>query len=434
MVIILIIILNLLILHITNLENFNNNEVNLNSVMDVKLKSKFVLRVTFLVIISLILLSPLAMASTGCYVYPSSNNFCTNIEQEVASEDCGWWEDCIMNVHFLSGTDCSELDYCKTIFCKSSCESEYLARCPYGELATENIEEWCQEGCCRFSTDDENYCQVESNQWYCELEAKNNGLDKMEWMAIPVDECESRCDDNLQLRAFTLKENNYMDTLTVDIVEDEDSGDSYVIVETVITEDEEGADKGEDNDSVVAASSDNGFELSQMLILCFFLAFLVIVIFILLRNKRFRSMLPNLFSSGKNKPTRNFNYPIPNEKSGKGVTKKKNWLFGYKGISRRLKIARKKHAIKKKEKLVEEMFGGFSQKDYSVTHMDKLKHLVAARERKQAKLKKHEEAKKVKLNKILSEEIKPKKRKKLNDIEQISVVEQLRAMVKKKKK
>ena len=122
------------------------------------------------------LLLPLIQAESGCFLYPESVFYCTNLDFNKANEECFLAEDCQLQDVYFSDQDCQDLNqfpHCQKVFCKSSCTEGFLGKCNAGMVPEGEEAEWCSTGCCQFDFYAGNYCDYKKNKWLCEIEAKN---------------------------------------------------------------------------------------------------------------------------------------------------------------------------------------------------------------------------------------------------------------------
>jgi len=363
----------------------------------------------------LILISQQAYAADGCFLYQDSNNYCQELSSEQAETECELYEDCSMEVHYLFGTACNMQEECETILCQSSCKTEYYGNCPYGAVPENEQTEWCQEGCCRFEHTFGNFCEVLPNKWYCEIEADNKGIDEIHWSTLNEEQCQQECSATINYQTFSLTKKDFSKDVPVQ---------TYILPEQTVAELE--PEKAEEQADSVA-------NFVTPLIRAGFLGVLLGGIVIGAAIFFFRILKERREEKGPKKKE-DFDYPLPKDEE-KPEPKKRGWLFSPKEIARRLKLLRKQHDIKKKEHEVEENFGTFSKNETQLSHLDKLKHIIKAKERKE---KKKEERRKKKsewhLQKVLAGEIKvkPKGGKNLTELERIEAVEELRAILRKK--
>jgi len=356
-----------------------------------------------LVLTILIIISTSTLAADGCFLHKDSSNYCQEVSLEQAEQECALLDECDLEIDYQFGLNCNELQECETIYCQSSCQNELYGNCPYGTVP-ENDAEWCLPGCCRFEHAIGNYCETLQNKWYCEIEANNKGINQINWnVGLSEEECLGRCSETLTYQSFTLTKQDFSRDKP-----EKDEIDIAVQESTVAEE------KLKDTTSIVS-----DFFTSFVI---FFLVLIILLVAGTFFYKRYKQQQ-------KEKAPIEFPYPLPKEES-KTKPKKRVWLFNTKEIRRRLKILRKKHSVKVKEHELDSTFNDFSKKDYKATHLDKLKHLVSRNERKKARKIKRS---KWHLEKVLEGEIKPKTKRKLTEFEKIEALEELRAILRKKK-
>ncbi|MEW5896520.1 MAG: hypothetical protein AB1668_02405 [Nanoarchaeota archaeon] len=130
-----------------------------------------------LITISLITIS-LASAENGCFIYPDSAYFCTDLDEGQATKECLFY-DCSLLEMFYSGESCSDsakFPQCQKIICKSSCKEEFSGKCASGPIPEGKQQEWCTSGCCQFDYIGGSFCAFKTNKWLCEVEARNKDV------------------------------------------------------------------------------------------------------------------------------------------------------------------------------------------------------------------------------------------------------------------
>lgn len=165
-----------------------------------------------IVLFSIVIFSQLTLASGGCFVSPDSDLFCKFIDLIELEQECNNLEGCNLNDHFLYEQNCSQVQACKKVLCKSSCDLEYLGRCLQGEIPEGEFEEWCSEGCCKFELLTNNYCQIEKTKQSCGIEASNRGIYEISWdTALEEDSCLSSCEEisSSDLESFDFDKHNF---------------------------------------------------------------------------------------------------------------------------------------------------------------------------------------------------------------------------------
>lgn len=145
----------------------------------------------------LILLSVFTLAESGCFLYPESSLYCSDVERQPAEEECSLFEDCAIDTSFSSGKSCENLTAfpeCQLVLCKSSCQQEFSGQCGAGGLPASEREEWCSPGCCRFTSRDQNHCSYTSNKWFCEVEVRNKLVQEFNFnLELLKPECNQEC-------------------------------------------------------------------------------------------------------------------------------------------------------------------------------------------------------------------------------------------------
>jgi hypothetical protein len=153
----------------------NANLVNL-VVEEFALKMKsFYFKSWIFVLVSLLLI-PFIQAESGCFLYPESVFYCTDLDFNKANEECVLAGDCQLQEVYFSNQNCQDANqfpHCQKVFCKSSCTEEYLGKCNAGAVPDNGEAEWCSAGCCQFNSYAGDYCGYKKNKWLCEIDAKN---------------------------------------------------------------------------------------------------------------------------------------------------------------------------------------------------------------------------------------------------------------------
>ncbi len=148
-----------------------------------------------------LLVVPPALAQEGCFLYPDSPFYCTNIAPEKAQQECSFYEGCALLSAFFEGETCANADAfpsCQKVLCKSSCKEEFTGKCLGGEVPKGTEQEWCSSGCCEFPFFGGSFCEYQETKWRCEIEAKNKEAAQYIF-AFPMDEftCEQQCSQGL---------------------------------------------------------------------------------------------------------------------------------------------------------------------------------------------------------------------------------------------
>ncbi len=150
-------------------------------------------KLILLLLTSTILIATSATADTGCFTYSDSGQYCQEITSTTAQEECSFFADCQLGLHYYVGELCTSLPICKKVFCKSSCDYEYFGKCSAGEVPEGEEAEWCSAGCCRFIYYNSFYCNYEENKWLCEIAAVNKDTDGFSFNLLDKNTCENFC-------------------------------------------------------------------------------------------------------------------------------------------------------------------------------------------------------------------------------------------------
>lgn len=156
---------------------------------------------TLLFIVFVSVLVPPALAQEGCFLYPGSHFYCTDVTSEKAQQECSFYEGCALLSAFFEGETCANADAfpsCQKVLCKSSCKEEFMGNCLGGEVPKGMEQEWCSSGCCQFPYFGGSFCEYQETKWRCEIEAKNK--DAAQYIfAFPLDKftCEQQCSQGL---------------------------------------------------------------------------------------------------------------------------------------------------------------------------------------------------------------------------------------------
>ncbi len=139
----------------------------------------------------------LGKAETSCYLYKESMLYCLDLEKEEALNDCLAYEDCNFRDVFFEGKSCEDsasFPECEEVFCKSSCDYEFLGKCLGGKVPEGEEGEWCSPGCCRFEYYDKEFCGFRESKWLCEREAENKEARFFNFdINLNKEECEHFC-------------------------------------------------------------------------------------------------------------------------------------------------------------------------------------------------------------------------------------------------
>lgn len=145
----------------------------------------------------LLLVIPLAAAEEGCFVYPGSSFYCTDVTPEKAAQECSFYDNCVLPEAYFEEASCADAEsfsQCRKISCKSSCKEEFSGKCVGGKIPDGKEAEWCSPGCCQFPYFGGSFCGHEENKWKCETQAKNKEV--VQYLFVfPMDEftCAQQC-------------------------------------------------------------------------------------------------------------------------------------------------------------------------------------------------------------------------------------------------
>lgn len=157
-------------------------------------KTNLISILIFLLAVSLA--SSLVSAEEGCYLYKESMLYCLDLEREEVLNDCMIYEDCDFEKVFFGGRNCGDLKIfpeCKEVFCKSTCDYEFLGKCWGGEVPAGEESVWCKAGCCRFEYYGGKFCEFKKNKWLCELEARNREMEGFNLEMMDEQQCKRIC-------------------------------------------------------------------------------------------------------------------------------------------------------------------------------------------------------------------------------------------------
>ena len=120
-------------------------------------------RSVLLVLMMLLLVLSLGKsAGEGCYYYPDSDLYCTDVLESAAAADYKDYAD-----YFNPGASCTGWEMCDIITCSKGCEDMTRGECDelQGiEITQEMSNEWCSGGCCRIAGV---YCNYINNKQEC---------------------------------------------------------------------------------------------------------------------------------------------------------------------------------------------------------------------------------------------------------------------------
>lgn len=149
-------------------------------------------QIIYVPVVLFLLSLALASAQTGCFVYPDSELYCSEITLEQAQHEC-FYNDCDADEMFYLGDSCNDLTKfpnCEKILCKSSCQLEFSGKCTFGKITENKKQEWCSPGCCQFNYYDNNYCGYKNSKWLCDVEASNKEATEF---SFDISKSESEC-------------------------------------------------------------------------------------------------------------------------------------------------------------------------------------------------------------------------------------------------
>ncbi|HLD72481.1 MAG TPA: hypothetical protein VJA23_02765 [Candidatus Nanoarchaeia archaeon] len=144
----------------------------------------------------LFLISSISVYS-GCFLYPESTYYCSDLSQEQAEQECTQYS-CQLETVFFSEASCGDnqlFSECTPILCKGSCTKELLGKCSSGAVPQGEEEIWCSSGgCCQFDYLSGSYCNYKSSKALCEIEAKNKDVQQFGFDSlISQEQCPSLC-------------------------------------------------------------------------------------------------------------------------------------------------------------------------------------------------------------------------------------------------
>lgn len=392
------------------------------------MNKKFILNFLIL-LLPIVIFSQSSLASGGCFISPDSDLFCKFINLIELEQECGSLEGCNLNEHFLYEQNCSQVQACKKVLCKSSCDLEYLGRCLQGEIPEGEFKEWCFEGCCRFELLTNSYCQIEKTKQSCGIEASNKGVNEISWdITQGKESCLSSCGgialSDLELfefnkHNFTFLSIGHLSTKEGKFVVDFSKQNSYFNYVT---------------DSSIEAKNLGTSDLSPISLLIIILFSLSVV-----------SLFARFFYLSKKLNKTKYSLPNENElweeekKIKEGlINEEKKFIAFVSNLFHRSR-KNKKTSKKRSTKLnISKEFNDFSKKPVFKTNLDKLNHMV---KRKEKKVKKKESKKNSKnitnlifiLKKDFSKQQKEQQDKKFLDLtKKHKHIEKLKELIKKK--
>src|SRR3989338_3339497 len=144
----------------------------------------------------LFLISSISVYS-GCFLYPESTYYCSDLSQEQAEQECTQYS-CQLETVFFSEASCGDnqlFSECTPILCKGSCTKELLGKCSSGAVPQGEEQIWCSSGgCCQFDYLSGSYCNYKSSKALCEIEAKNKDVQQFGFDSlISQEQCPSLC-------------------------------------------------------------------------------------------------------------------------------------------------------------------------------------------------------------------------------------------------
>ncbi len=133
----------------------------------------------------------------GCFLYPESTYYCSDLSPEQAEQECTQYG-CQLEAVFFSEASCGDskvFSECTPILCKGSCTQELLGKCSSGAVPQGEEEIWCSSGgCCQFDYLSGSYCNYKSSKALCEIEAKNKDVQQFGFDSlISQEQCTSLC-------------------------------------------------------------------------------------------------------------------------------------------------------------------------------------------------------------------------------------------------
>lgn len=140
----------------------------------------------------ILIISLLTLVSAQCFTYPESSLFCTPINTEEAQQECSFYSDCFVEQHYTE-VECTQVEACQKIPCKSTCQEEFRSRCSAGEVPLNEKEYWCSSGCCQFEYFEGEYCTYQNNRWRCQIESENREVPLFNFELMSESECSALC-------------------------------------------------------------------------------------------------------------------------------------------------------------------------------------------------------------------------------------------------
>lgn len=164
---------------------------------------------TILIFIALFLASFIFVYG-GCFLYPESTYYCSDLSPEQAEQECTQYG-CQLETVFFSEASCGDnqlFSECTPILCKGSCTQELLGKCSSGAVPLGEEQIWCSSGgCCQFNYLSGSFCSYKSSKALCEIEAKNKDLQQFGFDSlISQEQCTSLCSQQLTLDLETVSE------------------------------------------------------------------------------------------------------------------------------------------------------------------------------------------------------------------------------------
>jgi len=337
------------------------------------MNKKIILNI-FIILLSVVIFSQLTLASGGCFISPDSDLFCKFINLIELEQECNSLEGCNLNDHFLYEQNCSQVQTCKKVLCKSSCDLEYLGRCLQGEIPEGEFEEWCSEGCCRFKLLTNDYCRTEKTKQSCGIEASNRGIYEVSWdTTLDEDSCLSSCEQiySSDLESFNFDKHNFtllsIGHLSVDeerLVTGFSKQNSYLNYVTDSSID----------DRNLGTSDSSLFSLFIVVIFSLFVIFLFLRFFHLSkRSNKSKFSLPkedDLWEEEKREIKEGL------------ITEEKKVIEFVSKIFRRTRKNKKTHRKRVTKLNISKEFNDFSKKPVFKTNLDRLGHMVKRKEKK----------------------------------------------------
>jgi hypothetical protein len=147
----------------------------------IKMKDHKKIFLTLALILSIILSANIVLAQTGCFLYPESPFYCSDLNMEKAEAECLLYDNCDLTNNFYLEESCANKETfseCQVVLCKDTCQNEVLGKCLGGEISISEKDQWCNSGCCYFEYYQDNYCDYKESKGDCEIEARNKDAEE----------------------------------------------------------------------------------------------------------------------------------------------------------------------------------------------------------------------------------------------------------------